>query len=298
MQKYFLFLAAILLYTACKTLPPKPEKMPVSTLAFNRIEGKGIHQIVLFYHFETENPRAASMIMMIQNWKTTINGYEVNAQNAVLKSNGDVFSSIPLSVAPGKTIEMDFELYLDLNTYIQAAQNSPDKSPEFIEADEFITELRLEVSCQYGSTQPIIDYASATTKFPRIREPEFSIISIAIMQAELINTRFAVTLKIDNPNPFPVTLSSLKYELFGHGLFWADGNEQNVLAIPAKDSAQTRLFLIMNFINMKRGLLNEIIAMRRVNYRFTGEAQAGTTIPWLPQFSMKFDKSGYSEVFE
>jgi LEA14-like dessication related protein len=118
------------------------------------------------------------------------------------------------------------------------------------------------------------------------------------MQAELINTRFRVSLRIDNPNFFPVALSSFGYELYGEGRFWADGEEQDVLYIPAKGSAETNLFLLMNFINMKRHLLDEVIAMQLVRYRFTGEVEVGTGVSWLPQFHMGFDRTGNSIVLK
>jgi hypothetical protein len=54
----------------------------------------------------------------------------------------------------------------------------------------------------------------------------------------------------------------------------------------------------MNFINMRRELLNEVIALGQVPYRFTGEALVDTGIPMLPSFRMDFDRSGYSAVIE
>jgi hypothetical protein len=54
----------------------------------------------------------------------------------------------------------------------------------------------------------------------------------------------------------------------------------------------------MNFINMERSLLNQIINLVDVNYRFTGKTQVSTGIDYLPNFSTGFDLSGYSKVLE
>ena len=305
MRKYPFFCICALILAACKTAPPppappppEPEEMPFSALAFDRIEGSGIHQVVLYYHLETENPRSTSMVFELQNWKVKINGHEPEPQAAVLKRDGAVFSHTKWKVAPGETQQMEFELHLDLNELAASVKESG--AGGYLRANDktFITELILEPSYRYGTAAPLMDSLTALAEFPRIQEPVFSIITIAIMQAELINTRFAVTLKIDNPNPFPVTLSSFKYELYGHDMFWADGSERNVFTIPAMNSSEKKLFLVMNFIDMKRDLLDEIIAMELVNYRFAGAAVVSTNISWLPQFSMKFDRSGFSEVFE
>jgi len=129
-----------------------------------------------------------------------------------------------------------------------------------------------------------------------VQEPEFEIISIAIIRGELINTQFEAVLKIDNPNIFPVELSSLKYELYGNGLFWADGLENDILNIPAQSSKEAKFRFSMNFINMNRRILDDVIAMRQVQYRFRGNAQVRAALPRLSPFTMNYDISGLSEV--
>jgi len=129
---------------------------------------------------------------------------------------------------------------------------------------------------------------------PVIKEPEFFITSIKILQAELVNTHLKVQLKINNPNPFPVTLSSFTYELYGAGRFWADGKEKNVLTVPAAGSAEKDLFLVMNFIDMRRDLLDMIIAMESVPYRFKGTVEIGAAN--LPLVTREFNLEGESEV--
>ena len=129
-----------------------------------------------------------------------------------------------------------------------------------------------------------------------IKEPEFGIVSIFVIQADLINTRFETVLRIDNPNEFAVELPMLKYELYGNGIFWAGGTGTDVLHIPPHSSCQTKFSFSMNFINMNRGLLDDVIAMRQVRYRFKGEARVQPGIVRVPAFTMNFDCSGLSEV--
>jgi LEA14-like dessication related protein len=130
----------------------------------------------------------------------------------------------------------------------------------------------------------------------RIQKPVFEITSIVILQAELINTRLKVRVRITNPNAFPVDLSSFQYELYGAGRFWADGTARNVLTVPAEGSAEKELFLVMNFTNMRRDLLDQVIAMERVRYRFTGTAQIATGLRYLPAYTADFNLEGESEV--
>jgi LEA14-like dessication related protein len=125
-------------------------------------------------------------------------------------------------------------------------------------------------------------------------EPEFNITSIVILQADLINTEFETVLKIDNPNEFAVELSTLKYELFGNGLLWADGIENDILRVPAKSTLETKFNFSMNFINMNRKLLDDVIAMRQVQYRFKGNALVRAS--GAQTFTMNYNCTGLSEV--
>lgn len=129
-----------------------------------------------------------------------------------------------------------------------------------------------------------------------VKEPIFEIVSIVILQAELINTQFETVLRIDNPNEFPVELSRIKYELHGNGMFWADGTENDILQIPAKSRQDTKFNFSMNFINMNRKLLDDVIAMRKVQYIFKGEADVRGNFARLPVSTLKFNCSGISEV--
>jgi LEA14-like dessication related protein len=290
-QFSLLFLLLILFCSGCKS-PPPPVEMPRSVLVFDHIEAANIHQIELFFLLKVENTREIPLNLEIQNWKTTINGVEADHETAVLLVEGGGPLLPRLEAEPGAVLEKNISLRLNLGD--AADDNLAAEFPD----DNYMVELTLELSYRYGTAKAFNSETSATAVFPRIRAPEFTITAIAIMQAELINTRFRVSLQIDNPNPFPLTLSSFSYELYGEGLFWANGRERDLLLIPAKGSAETRLTFLMNFINMRRRLLDEIIAMRMVSYRFTGEAEVGTDIPWLPRFNIKFNRSGYSEVLK
>jgi len=129
-----------------------------------------------------------------------------------------------------------------------------------------------------------------------VLEPLFEVVSIIIIQADLVNTQFETVLKVSNPNDFALSLSSIKYQLYGNGLLWADGVGSDILDIPAKSSSETKFRFSMNFINMNRRLLDDIIAMRQVRYRFRGEALVQPEVPNLPPFVMDFDCAGLSDV--
>ncbi|MDR1588194.1 MAG: LEA type 2 family protein [Treponema sp.] len=293
----FLFLLPF--FQACKSAPPPPEtpeETPAAALAFDHIEADGIDRVVLFYRLKIENPRRLPLVVELKGWNNTINGMSRN-DSASLGFEGEAVRNIRVELAGFSSLEKIFTLDLDLGEFVETDRaGSPPEAKA--QDDEYLAELTLNLNYLYPGGKPLPGEASAAAVFPRVREPRFTITSIAILQAELINTRFMVTLRIDNPNMFPVSLSSFAYELYGEGRFWADGQEKNVMYIPAGDAAETKLYLIMNFINMKRHLLDEVIAMNLVQYRFHGEAEIGTGVSWLPRFRMDFDRSGNSVVLK
>lgn len=129
-----------------------------------------------------------------------------------------------------------------------------------------------------------------------IADPVFEVVSIAVIQADIVVTEFEAILKITNPNNFALELRSLTYELFGRGASWAKGNVKDILQVPAKGSCETKLKFEMNFINMSRALLDDVVAMRQVEYRFKGNAEVQPEIPRVQAFMIKYDCSGLSEV--
>jgi len=128
------------------------------------------------------------------------------------------------------------------------------------------------------------------------QEPVFSVNSITVLQAELINTRLKVKVRVDNPNSFSVDCTSFEYKLYGDGRFWADGIETQVLTVPASGFGEKELFLVMNFTNMHRDMLDRIINMKKVSYRLTGTAIIKTAVEPFPVYTKNFILEGESDV--
>lgn len=284
----------------CKTpppppSPPPPQPDPSALLRFEGIDAPDIDHVSMEFKLTVENPRIDPARAKIESLKVEINGLETEegirllpetavrpfpVDGAWVRTTGE---SLPGSAA------IPIRLELDLDALGKAGLSL---------ADDYNVKISAAVDFSYGPGPLVRTTVLESAVFPRIQKPGFAIIEIAVLQAELINTRFRVKLKVENPNPFSMELSAFRYELYGSGRFWADGNEKNVLRIPAREAAETQLFLIMNFMGMKRDLLDRVIAFQNVRYRFTGEALVTTGIDYLPEFPSGFDLSGYSEVFE
>ncbi|MDR2080061.1 MAG: LEA type 2 family protein [Treponema sp.] len=286
----FLLPGAVLLsilagLAACATGTPPPEPaspaLPALSLGFDRVEAAGPGSITLVVRADAENPRSAAVDISPAGWELTLNGRPVE-RGAELNMDGVTLAARSTGTIPGR-------LELSGEALALADQGEP---------AEYEADLRLHLALQFHGGESLRKTVEARLIFPRIRQPEFTVSSLAVVQAELINTRFRVRLRIDNPNRYPLELSAFTYELYGAGRYWAEGRETEVMRIPPMGSAEKDLFLVMNFINMKREVLDRVIAMRTIPYRLTGAVRVGTGIPYLPQFTMRFDRSGDSPVVQ
>jgi len=285
-------------FTACKSKPAAPEvetapspatsPLPSVTLDFTGIQADDPEHLKVSSILQVKAPSGSRARM--ESWRVLVDEQDAGFAFSLDYPQDDFLPGTPVP----------FVLNVDIS-----ALTAKGLAPKDDYAISLIAELDvfpggdpIGTAPGSGSNSPVRLTARETVNFPGIQAPHFSIASIAILKAELINTRFRVKMKIDNPNPFPLELSNFIYELYGNGRLWANATEKKSLVVEGKSSVQSDLFLIMNFINMERRLLDQIINLVSVNYRFIGEAQVSTGIDYLPKFGTGFDLSGYSEVLD
>jgi LEA14-like dessication related protein len=282
------FAGLVLSIVCCKTPPAASSVDPSASLRFVSTEAHGTSLIKVNFILLVENPGPMEAQFIINRWSITVNDTATNIDPvfSIEKTDGVYFFSVGTEARPA-VMEIPVSLELDIPSLIAAGVPL---------MDDFTVELALDLLHTNILRARVSIPVSEVVVFPFVREPVFTITGIAILRAELINTRFRVSMRIDNPNHFPVELSAFKYELYGNGRLWASSTESSPLGIPAKPSVTTNLFLTMNFIDMNRNLLDQIIRLEYVNYRFNGEAFVTTGVDYLPGFTTAFDLSGYSEV--
>ncbi len=276
------------LIVSCKTVKPAE---PLEEFKWEEIKPEST---LTFENIEADNPETLYLDYKIDLYNTTSNDAELRFQTPVLMINGTSADGalFSLELPENELLTKQERRNIPLRLIFHASEYEKINQSEF---DEFTLDLTLSV--QFFFPDKTADtFAHAQAVFPRIRKPNFTITMIQIMQAELINTRLKVSIQVDNPNHFPVELTSFNYELYGDGRFWAEGEEKNVLNIPAKDSAGIDLFLTMNFTNMRRNVLDQVIRMTEVRYRFKGNAAVKTGTSHIPRFVMDFENAGHSDV--
>ena len=266
-------------FTACKSSPAVDTPPP--TLVFNDIEAENPEKLSLYFSLELENPFPVDISAVIDSWQV-----EINDRRAPLGFSLEHPALLEISGSLSVPLRLDMDI---------AALARAGLAP----ADDYRVNLILSLELSGNSRAPVPSgklEVSSLAEFPGVRAPEFTITSIAILKAELVNTGFRLGLRIVNPNPYSVNLSALSYVLYGNGRRWADGLERKIGSVPGKSALQGHLVLGMNFIDMGRDLFDQIVNLVDVNYRFAGNAIVTTGVDYLPSFDSGFDLSGYSIV--
>jgi LEA14-like dessication related protein len=277
--------ALLALCFSCASPAPAPEKAapaalprPEANLSFDRVEAENPEYLTLWFRLEAENPRGEDARITASGWYVAFNGKK--------DVPGVVFTAPDELLAGGEKTALPLRLDVDLKALPKDTAAEGDCEAE----------LGFDLVFDFGGGKTETVPAKAAAAFPLILEPEFHIMSVAVKKAELVDTRFKVKIRLRNPNFFPVELSAFSFELYNGSRLWAGGSKRNIMIIPQRQSAETDLLLTMNFIDMRRNLLDQVIAMEQIDYRFAGEATVSTGIEYLPRFRWKFNQSGRSVV--
>ena len=277
------------LFSGCKSEPltnaePAPHTPSSFALAFRGIEADDPAHLKVLFDLEAESPLPSGGSAKIASWRIVINGQDAGDSFSLEYPQGDTLSM-------GTSVASRLPLSLNMDVGALAANGLAPK-------DDYSIALITELDYSLPSVPAERIEVRGLAAFPGVQPPRFNVTEIAILKAELVNTRFRVGLTIDNPNPFPIELSAFSYNLYGNGMLWADGADRNIIRIREKSSLSGSFMLLMNFINMNRTILDQIINLEDVNYRFAGDVQVSTGIDFLPKFNDGFDVSGYSKVLE
>jgi len=273
--------AALSFAASCATppLPPPPAPPPVPDVPLSleieevRAVPSGLGAVSVAFSLKVRNTEDRAVRLQSLAWNLSV-GEEASASGSV---------SAPPELLPGAELVERIERVVAVPS---------------TQKDAAVYAVRASAVRGLDDGTFLASDASAAGSFPVIREPRFSIRSIKIKKAELINTKFEVVLRIENPNSVPLVLSSLEYELFGEGRLWTDGRNAEPIPVAASGMIDKKLMLVMNFINMKRDLLNQVIKLEVVDYRFKGSARIRAEFDGFPEFAFPFDLIGRTSVVE
>lgn len=96
------------------------------------------------------------------------------------------------------------------------------------------------------------------------------------------------TLNVSNPNAFPLPLSGFDYGLKLNGVAVANGDRQQSITIPGRESTQVSVPLKLSFVNIA-SMLPGLIRQGTMQYELMGSVH-------LPWFKIPFTRSGTTNL--
>lgn len=122
--------------------------------------------------------------------------------------------------------------------------------------------------------------------------PQISIVNIQLAEAQLLEQRYDLILRIQNTNDFPFFIKGLSYQLDINGSEFAHGVSRESVNILPYDEAFLTVSLFSNTLNA----INQLQAMSKTNgplhFRLKGRVSHGTFNLPASMYSLPFEKEG------
>lgn len=127
-----------------------------------------------------------------------------------------------------------------------------------------------------------------------ITSPTVNLKSVELTKASLNQQTFQLGFDVDNPNPFPLPIQAVKYNVFLDNEKFAGGSTQGNFTIPARGQDDFVISVDLDFLNtaahlsslLRRGM------PEKVNYELDGSLTVD--IPFAPP--LPFSSSGVIDV--
>ena len=117
-----------------------------------------------------------------------------------------------------------------------------------------------------------------------VEQPKISIQNIAVQDISLTQGTAVVTLKVANPNAFPIPLQGIEYRLTLNGHRVASGDQVQNMSIGARQEVPVNIPVKLNFVELLQ-LAPEAMRSRSLRYDLTGAVR-------LPFIKVPFQRQG------
>jgi len=119
--------------------------------------------------------------------------------------------------------------------------------------------------------------------------PEVSLADFRLLDLGVTEQNYLVRLSLKNPNPFPLPLSSMNYQIHLNDKEFARGENNEAVTIPAAGEEFLDLKVSTNLLKMANGWPNwQALLKQQFNYRISG----GVNLMQGAQIQIPFEYQG------
>jgi len=113
--------------------------------------------------------------------------------------------------------------------------------------------------------------------------PQVQVHSLNITELGLLKQKYKLTLQIANPNPFPLPIHRLNYQLYLHDKRFTQGESEKAITVPALGETTLTLNFMSNLLEIVEQWQDwKAILAQDLNYRLVGDIQLVNATPTIP----------------
>ncbi|WP_247254845.1 LEA type 2 family protein [Pseudomonas moorei] len=110
-------------------------------------------------------------------------------------------------------------------------------------------------------------------------DPEVHLVRVEVVRAKLLEQRFVLHFRIDNPNDSDLTVRGLEYRIHLGDILLAEGEHEHWITVGPKSSGFYNVPIRTNLWSKVRDLVKQLKSPRQpVPYRLEGEMETGLFI--------------------
>ena len=122
-----------------------------------------------------------------------------------------------------------------------------------------------------------------------LEQPEVRLVNLELVELGMVRQQYRLTLQLHNPNPVPLPVDGITYQVRLAGLDLASGATEEGFRIPAGGETQVSMLIDTDLMKMLGQLGNLLSSPSgRLGYEVTGEVDVG--LPFGGR--IPFDQSG------
>lgn len=128
--------------------------------------------------------------------------------------------------------------------------------------------------------------------------PQISINNIRLVEAQLLEQQYELTLRVQNTNDFPFFIKGLSYQLDINGSEFAHGVSKQSLSILPYEEKLLTVSLISNTFGVIKQLQAASTMNNALHFRLKGTVSHGTMNIPASLYSLPFEKEGTLDFSE
>jgi len=278
-QLSLISLLLLLILSQCSELTQILEGLtvqkPTAEVAGISLQNLSPQDADLLFNIKVSNPNSVGI---------KLSGFDYTLllqDNSFLK--GDEGSEIDIAANSNGVIK--FPLTVNFNDLYNTYQNLKNE-------DEINYTLDLGLNVDLPVLGMVRVPVSKSDKLPTLKIPGVKLKTIKLDNFSLTKASFNLQFEVNNPNQWNLNLNKMDYNLVVNNKKWAVGNITEQIKVKSRDKNLVKIPFTINYLDVGSSVFNMIKNDAVFDYKFTGNADVGSSVKFLESFSFPFEKSG------